>query len=60
MNPTTSETEETFSQCTLGNVCSGLGARLVSSSCVQNPGERSTISLQQCGSELTVVPLGHC
>jgi hypothetical protein len=52
MNPTTSETEEVFSQCTLGNICSGLGNRLVSSSCIQAPGGRTTISLEQCGSEL--------
>ena len=51
MNPTTSTTEQTFSQCTLGNICSGLGSNTVSSSCLATPGQgqRTVISLQQCG-----------
>ena len=49
MNPTTSSTEQTFSACTLGNICSGIGNRLVSSTCLQTPGSRTLISLQQCG-----------
>lgn len=53
MNPTTSTTEQTFSGCTLGNICSNIGNRAVSTSCIQTPGDRSVISLQQCGSEFS-------
>ncbi|ORX35582.1 Metallo-peptidase family M12-domain-containing protein [Kockovaella imperatae] len=51
MNPTTAASEQTFSQCTVGNICSGLGSNTVSSSCLATPGEnqRTIISLQQCG-----------
>ncbi|RXK34760.1 hypothetical protein M231_07981 [Tremella mesenterica] len=49
MNPTTSSIEQTFSACTLGNICSGLGENLVSSTCITSPGSRTIISLQQCG-----------
>lgn len=49
MNPTTSESEEIFSPCTIGNVCSNIGSRMVSSSCIQNPGARNVISAEQCG-----------
>lgn len=56
MNPTTSTTEQTFSGCTLGNICSNIGNRAVSTSCIETPGARSVISLQQCGSEFLFPP----
>ncbi|WVQ80129.1 hypothetical protein IAT38_002230 [Cryptococcus sp. DSM 104549] len=49
MNPTTSSAEESFSGCTLGNICSNIGNRAVTTTCIQSPGERTVISLQQCG-----------
>ena len=49
MNPTTASVEQTFSQCTLGNICSLIGAGTTSSSCIEDPGQRTLISLQQCG-----------
>ncbi|GFZ46899.1 Disintegrin and metalloproteinase domain-containing protein B [Saitozyma sp. JCM 24511] len=50
MNPTTSSTEIKFSGCTLGNICSNIGTRAISSSCIQSPKTDVTvISLQQCG-----------
>ncbi|TYJ53027.1 hypothetical protein B9479_006357 [Cryptococcus floricola] len=49
MNPTTSSSETKFSGCTLGNICTNIGNRQVSTSCIENPGARSVISLQQCG-----------
>lgn len=52
MNPTTSSTEHFFSGCTVGNVCNNVGNRRISTSCIQTPGVRTVISLQQCGSEL--------
>jgi len=51
MNPTTSSSELTFSPCTRGNICSNIGTRSISTSCIQTPGDRTVISLQQCGSE---------
>lgn len=49
MNPTTSSTESNFSPCSIGNVCSLLGTRAISDTCLVDPGSRTTISLQQCG-----------
>ncbi|WVR06758.1 hypothetical protein IAU60_003793 [Kwoniella sp. DSM 27419] len=49
MNPTTNSNEVKFSPCSIGNICSGLGNGRVSNRCVQNPGTRTVISLQQCG-----------
>ncbi|AFR98163.2 zinc metalloprotease [Cryptococcus neoformans C23] len=49
MNPTTSSTEHFFSGCTVGNVCNNVGNRRISTSCIQTPGVRTVISLQQCG-----------
>ena len=49
MNPTTSSTETQFSPCSVGNICSLLGTRTTSESCLVDPGSRTTIALQQCG-----------
>ncbi|WVN87729.1 uncharacterized protein L203_102924 [Cryptococcus depauperatus CBS 7841] len=49
MNPTTSSSEQIFSGCTLGNVCTNLGNRVVDTSCLESPGGRSVVSLKQCG-----------
>ena len=49
MNPTTSSSEQVFSACTLGNICSNLGTKSVSNTCVQTPALKTLISLQQCG-----------
>lgn len=59
MNPTTASTEQSFSACTLGNICSNLGSRSVSSSCVQSPSLRTVVSLQQCGNGI-VEPGEEC
>ncbi|WWC69861.1 uncharacterized protein I206_103804 [Kwoniella pini CBS 10737] len=49
MNPTTSSSEQTFSPCTLGNICSNIGGRTLNTNCITSPGSRTVISLQQCG-----------
>ncbi|WWC62218.1 uncharacterized protein I303_104813 [Kwoniella dejecticola CBS 10117] len=49
MNPTTSSSEQTFSPCTLGNICSNIGGRTMNTNCITSPGSRTVISLQQCG-----------
>ncbi|OCF60915.1 hypothetical protein L486_00559 [Kwoniella mangroviensis CBS 10435] len=49
MNPTTSSSEQTFSACTLGNICTNIGNRAISTNCITSPGSRTVISLQQCG-----------
>ncbi|OCF31943.1 zinc metalloprotease [Kwoniella heveanensis BCC8398] len=49
MNPTTSSSEQSFSGCTLGNICTNIGNRAVNTQCIQSPGSRTVISLQQCG-----------
>ncbi|GAA99875.1 hypothetical protein E5Q_06578 [Mixia osmundae IAM 14324] len=48
MSPVSTKTVSNFSPCSLGNVCSLLGSRL-NTSCLATPGERTLISLQQCG-----------
>lgn len=49
MNPTTSSSETQFSPCSIGNICSLLGTRTTSDTCLVDPGSRTTIALQQCG-----------
>ncbi|WWD16989.1 hypothetical protein CI109_101425 [Kwoniella shandongensis] len=49
MNPTTSASEQSFSGCSLGNICTNLGNRAITTTCIQSPGSRTVISLQQCG-----------
>ncbi|CDR99137.1 related to ADAM protease ADM-B [Sporisorium scitamineum] len=48
MNPSSRANIQSFSQCSIGNVCSLLGQGL-DTSCIQTPGQRSTLSTQQCG-----------
>ncbi|WRT66683.1 uncharacterized protein IL334_003643 [Kwoniella shivajii] len=49
MNPTTSSSEQTFSGCTLGNICTNIGNRAITTNCITSPASRTVISLQQCG-----------
>ncbi|KAE8244578.1 hypothetical protein A4X13_0g6473 [Tilletia indica] len=48
MNPSSSGTATAFSPCSIGNICSLLG-RGLNTSCVVAPGQRATLSTQQCG-----------
>lgn len=48
MNPSSRANIQSFSQCSIGNVCSLIGQGL-NTSCIQTPGARSTLSTQQCG-----------
>ncbi|SOV03577.1 related to ADAM protease ADM-B [Ustilago sp. UG-2017a] len=48
MNPSSRANTQNFSQCSIGNVCTLLG-RGLDTSCIQNPGQRSTLSTEQCG-----------
>jgi hypothetical protein len=48
MNPATGEGINTFSPCTIGNICSGL-QRLVNSECLTDNRDIGTITGQQCG-----------
>ena len=41
-------TNGTFSPCSVGNICSGLGTSL-NTTCLYTPGNREVISLNQCG-----------
>jgi hypothetical protein len=59
MNPTTSSTESNFSPCSIGNICSLLGTRAISDTCLVDPGSRTTISLQQCGNGIVDVNDGE-
>ncbi|EPQ28565.1 uncharacterized protein PFL1_03869 [Pseudozyma flocculosa PF-1] len=48
MNPSSQNNIQSFSQCSIGNICSMLG-RGLDTSCVETPGRRTTLSTQQCG-----------
>lgn len=48
MNPSSRANIQNFSPCSVGNICSLLGQGL-DTSCIQAPGQRSTLSTQQCG-----------
>ncbi|SNX84445.1 related to ADAM protease ADM-B [Melanopsichium pennsylvanicum] len=48
MNPSSRANIQSFSQCSIGNVCSLIGQGL-NTSCIQTPGQRSTLSTEQCG-----------
>ncbi|KAN0061692.1 hypothetical protein ACQY0O_005684 [Thecaphora frezii] len=48
MNPSSQPNINNFSQCSIGNICSMLG-RGLDTSCVETPGRRTTLSIQQCG-----------
>lgn len=49
MNPSTGEGISTFSQCTLGNVCSAIGRNSVKTTCLTDNKGVPTISGHQCG-----------
>ncbi|KAL9933702.1 hypothetical protein V8E36_007360 [Tilletia maclaganii] len=48
MNPSSSGQATAFSPCSIGNICTLLG-RGLNTSCIVAPGQRSTLSTQQCG-----------
>lgn len=48
MNPVSEQSVNSFSQCSIGNICSLLG-RGLDTSCVETPGGRTTLSERQCG-----------
>lgn len=49
MNPTANERARTFSQCTVGNICSALGRNSVNSNCLVDNRGVVTIQGSQCG-----------
>lgn len=50
MNPTSSSSEQTFSQCTIGNICSLMQSSSMDTSCIKPPNQtQRTFSLQMCG-----------
>lgn len=49
MNPSTGNGIDTFSPCSIGNICSGLQRNTVKSQCLSNNRNVVTISRQQCG-----------
>ncbi|KAF8507570.1 Metallo-peptidase family M12-domain-containing protein [Hysterangium stoloniferum] len=50
MSPTSDSDEVTFSQCSLGNICSLMAGKQTNSSCIQVPDPNvKTFALQQCG-----------
>lgn len=48
MSPVSAHNTSSFSACSIGNICTTLGSG-VNTSCLADPGERTVISLQQCG-----------
>lgn len=48
MSPVASRVTSQFSACSIGNICSMLSSGL-NTTCVQTPGERTTLSTQSCG-----------
>ncbi|KAH8677336.1 ADAM protease ADM-B [Xylariales sp. PMI_506] len=49
MNPSTGSGIDTFSPCTVGNICSALGRNSVKSTCLTNNKDVVTITGSQCG-----------
>ncbi|PVG00697.1 hypothetical protein CPB86DRAFT_754147 [Serendipita vermifera] len=50
MNPTSSASEQVFSPCTVGNICSLMQSTNLDTSCIQSPNaNQRTFSLQMCG-----------
>lgn len=49
MNPSTGQGINTFSPCSIGNICSAIGRSSVKTTCLSNNKEVTTISGQQCG-----------
>lgn len=48
MSPVSQRVTNSFSPCSIGNICTMLGGGL-NTSCVETPGQRETLSTQQCG-----------
>ncbi|KAH8917363.1 Disintegrin-domain-containing protein [Atractiella rhizophila] len=48
MSPVSTQNVTSFSQCSIGNVCSTISNSL-NTTCLSPPGSRTTLSLQQCG-----------
>ncbi|KAL7268040.1 hypothetical protein RUND412_009348 [Rhizina undulata] len=49
MNPSTSDQIESFSPCTVGNVCSGFRLRSVDTSCLSSNKDVQVITANECG-----------
>lgn len=49
MNPYTTDATDTFSPCSIGNVCSGIGRNSVHTNCLSDNRAVQTITGQQCG-----------
>jgi Disintegrin len=49
MNPTTMDATNTFSQCTVGNICSGFAAKTVSTTCLTSNKNVTLITAGECG-----------
>ncbi|KAL4930288.1 ADAM family of metalloprotease ADM-A [Aspergillus undulatus] len=49
MNPISTRPQSDFSPCTIGNVCSALGSRRVSTRCLTTNTNTPTITLGECG-----------
>lgn len=58
MSPVASQATSTFSACSIGNICSMLGGGL-NTSCVEDPGQRETLSTQQCGNGILETTAGE-
>lgn len=59
MNPSTSQGINSFSPCSIGNVCAAIGRNSVNTQCLSNNKEVTTISGQQCGNGI-VEPGEEC
>jgi Disintegrin len=49
MNPTTMDATNRFSQCTIGNICSGFASKQVSTSCLTSNKNVTLITAGECG-----------
>ncbi len=59
MNPTTMESTDNFSPCSIGNICSALGRRSVNSTCLTTNRDISLITANECGNGI-VEPGEEC
>lgn len=58
MSPVSVRSTDSFSQCSIGNICTAIGQSL-NTTCLYTPGNRRVISLQQCGNGI-VEPGEEC
>jgi len=49
MNPTTMDSTNRFSPCTIGNICSGFSSKIVSTSCLTSNKNVTLITAGECG-----------